>query len=384
MADTSSNLVDNVVQKLSNANDALSQKFLDSLGTYDSKYGMNRTVFDNKYSVENLTYPEDLFSSRGLYGDNYAIFHINVAEDSKILSDKNPFGGGPADTVEIGDTERLRSSMTQDGITAEGIKMASTVVAGGAAITGTKTAAGALIGAAGVGGVVAAANGKMQRQQKRLRASIALNVPNSLSIRYSTNWAADEDTMAFQSVVNMTEGGMKALNESLSSKSANLGAAAGPLTSAITAAALNVPSVGSALSAASGLTANPKKEQIFKGVDFRSFTFDYQFAPRSKTELRNVMNIINMFKYHMHPEYKDAATFVFVYPSEFDITYYHKQDENTYLHRHTSCVLKDMTINYAPNASFVSFEDGAPTQINVQLTFGELAILTKDQIKAGY
>jgi hypothetical protein len=86
----------------------------------------------------------------------------------------------------------------------------------------------------------------------------------------------------------------------------------------------------------------------------------------------------------MHPEFKDASSFIFMFPSEFDIQYYHNNEENPYLHRHTSCVLKDMNINYAPNGAFTSFENGAPTQINVQMTFVELAILTKDQIVQGY
>jgi hypothetical protein len=47
-------------------------------------------------------------------------------------------------------------------------------------------------------------------------------------------------------------------------------------------------------------------------------------------------------------------------------------------------VLTDLNINYTPNGSFTTFANGMPTQINIQMTFKELAILTKDQIQAGY
>ena len=50
------------------------------------------------------------------------------------------------------------------------------------------------------------------------------------------------------------------------------------------------------------------------------------------------------------------------------------------LHRHTSCVLKDMSVNYTPNGMFNTFDDGMPTQINVTLSFVELAILTKQNL----
>ena len=96
------------------------------------------------------------------------------------------------------------------------------------------------------------------------------------------------------------------------------------------------------------------------------------------------MKIIKEFKLHMHPEYKESGSFVFVYPSEFDIFYYHKDKENLNIHRHTSCVLKDMSVNYTPNGNFNTFDNGMPTQINVQLTFVEIAFLTKKQIADGF
>jgi hypothetical protein len=40
-----------------------------------------------------------------------------------------------------------------------------------------------------------------------------------------------------------------------------------------------------------------------------------------------------------------------------------------------------MSVNYTPNGAFNTFDDGMPTQINVQLAFLELAILTKAQIQ---
>jgi hypothetical protein len=42
-----------------------------------------------------------------------------------------------------------------------------------------------------------------------------------------------------------------------------------------------------------------------------------------------------------------------------------------------------MTINYTPNGQYTTFPDGTPTQINVQMTFKELGILTKDKIEMG-
>jgi hypothetical protein len=90
----------------------------------------------------------------------------------------------------------------------------------------------------------------------------------------------------------------------------------------------------------------------------------------------------------MHPEFKGAGEFLFIYPSEFDIIYYTSGSENQNIHKHTSCVLTEMSINYTPNGVFNTFYEsktggGMPTQINVNLTFRELQILNKELIKEG-
>lgn len=364
-----------------------------ALGSYSSPFGSASSTFEtgpgSKYDVSQMTYPTDLFSPRSEYGANYAIFYINVAEDSKLITDRGE------QTVDIDANERLRAAINQAGLSNKAIIAGSGLV-GAAAGTilgalgssggGTGGGIGGLLGAAAAGVVTAAAGGKMSRQQKRLKAAIALNIPNQLNIRYSVQYQ-EADTGMFQAAAMLGEGGLKALEEIGSNSQSTQGGpnVKGTVGSVATALALNAPGgVGDGLSAASGLTANPKKEQLFKGVDFRTFVFDYQFAPRDATESRNVLNIIKMFKLHMHPEFKDQASFIFIYPSEFDIHYYYKGVDNAAIHKHTSCVLTDMNINYTPNGVFNTFADGTPTQINVQLTFKELAILTKDQIEQGF
>jgi hypothetical protein len=82
----------------------------------------------------------------------------------------------------------------------------------------------------------------------------------------------------------------------------------------------------------------------------------------------------------MHPEFKDGDGFLYIYPSEFDIVYYSGGSENKNVHRHTSCVLKEMNVNYTPQGQFNALKTGMPVQINVDMTFLELALATKDKI----
>lgn len=345
---------------------------------------------EGDYNISSHSYPIDLYSNKKEYGGNYVVFYINVAGDSKLLSEDKVkvFSGevpprlrGPIAGQEYSKKEAIFGAALTGAVTTAGITSVSSITS---AKTDLKTfAKNTLVGAgvygAAAGIVAGSAGGKMSRQQVRLDTAIALHVPNNLSISYSMDWQTDS-TFAFQAGAVASREVAKAINTT-QNKSNFFG---GPIGDIATNIALQTPGIGSALSAASGLANNPKKEQIFKNVNYREFTFDYQFAPRNDKEARAVRQIIKMFKLHMHPEFKDANNFVYIYPSEFDIYYYNGGVENLHLNRHTSCVLKDMIINYTPNGIFNTFEDGMPTVINVQLKFLELAILTKANIKDGF
>jgi hypothetical protein len=333
---------------------------------------------DGKYDVKNHSYPSDLMTPDGTYGNSYVIFYINVATDSKLLTKHNAATVDDHTPRDRGDL--IGMNMSKVGL-AGSVGLAGAIEAGGAGalLAGKKgLATGAIAGGvAAVGvGVTTSLAPDAQRSQKRLKTAIALHIPNQLSVRYGVQWA-DEDT----SILAMANAAgteiMKAVSDDKKSDVTGTGAAI------IANLSLSKGPQAGGVSAATGLAANPKKEQVFKGVDFRTFSFEYQFFPRDVTEANNVLRIIEEFKYHMHPEFKDNNNFVYIYPSEFDIMYYANGKENKNLHRHTSCVLTDMNINYTPNGVYSTFPNGMPTQINMTLNFRELALLTKDKVKDG-
>jgi Tail-tube assembly protein len=333
---------------------------------------------DGKYDIKNHSYPSDLMAADGRYGGNYAMFYINVAIDSKLAKNE-------ANLVSVKDTPaRDRGDLIGQNMSKAGLIGSNAAVVGveayaakklgiGSTDFNAKVAATATVGV----GVAATMAPDAKRGQRRLKTAIALHIPNQLSIRYGVQWSEDDTTMLAMANAAGTEIAKAVTGQG------KLKEAGGVAQAVITNIALSKGPNAAANSAALGLAANPKKEQVFKGVDFRTFSFDYQFFPRNPQEAKNVMNIIQEFKYHMHPEFKDTNNFVYIYPSEFDILYYANGKENKNLHRHTSCVLTEVNVNYTPNGVFSTFADGQPTQINLTLSFRELALLTKDKIKDG-
>ena len=335
------------------------------------------------YKIQNFSYPNDLMSAD--YGQNYVIFYINISNDSKLLKNADGTNINAVDLSNVPPRDQgtlagmnLSQGQAMFGSAGEGIIAGGT---GGAVLAGKE---GALTGAGVTGGLAAvgvAAIGSQtssfSRQQKRLDTAIAMHIPNAFNIRYGANWG-EEETKNFAMVAAGGEAIAKAVTNF------NGDQLTGPAKAIAAAIALDKAPGAAALSAASGLATNPRKEQVFKNVDFRTFQFDYQFYPRSPEEAQNVLNIIKQFKLHMHPEFKDAANFLYIYPSEFDIYYYQGTSENLNVHRHTSCVLTEMSVNYSPQGQFTTFDNGMPTQINVSLNFRELALMTKEKIQDGF
>ena len=310
------------------------------------------------YVVDHLMYPDDLMSPvNNQYGGNYVIFYINVHEDSQLYKEaeaakniiedvppslrgevsgkftsKEVIGGaaihggitGAAEGVRKGGIGGVTISDTIRGVTGidprmfpAGEKLVNTVggaIAGGAAGMGTSLA---------LAGVAEVALGGVSKKFKRLRTAVALHVPTDLGINYSVDWSTSTDLAGMAAATTMAESIGNSLSElaktNVGQSFTDLGNAGGAGISYLVSKGLQTSGLGEFISKTSGTAANPKKEQLFRNVDFRTFSFNYQFFPRSKEEAKKVREIIKTFKLHMHPEFKDASHFLYTYPSEFDI-----------------------------------------------------------------
>ena len=359
----------------------------------------------NKYAVGIRSYPKDVTTAQL---QNYIKFYINVQSDSKIARDNS-------EELAVVQPDRSAMNSLVGKPTSSGAYTAAAAAQGAvlgfvggiaAGAAGAKDAVGAIGGVAGgaakgalggalVGGGAAAvqttvlesAGIKFGAPAKRVKEAIVLYTPQQLSVRYGMQWSEEDVGIAAALATNPELANqLQAAGESMKAGNVKDGAAqagAGIGNAAKGAISSEILKANGGLSAMTRAAGNPRKEQIFKGVDYRRFTFDYQFAPRDAAEAQAALNIIWLFKYHMHPEFKDANNFIYVYPSEFDIEYYIGERQNTSLNKISSCVLTEMNVNYSPNGVFTTFPDGTPTQINVTLNFVELETLTKERIEAG-
>ena len=150
-----------------------------------------------------------------------------------------------------------------------------------------------------------------------------------------------------------------------------------------------VPGAGdlkAAMTRTTGRAFNNNLEMVFKGVPMREFSYEFEFAPRNRKELDSAQKIINLFKFHMHPELGTGNDFIT--PSEFQITYMYMQNRNSYIPRISRCVCTSLELSHGAEGVFSTFAGdelgAAPIYTKMSLKFSETEIMTKKTIAEGF
>lgn len=141
---------------------------------------------------------------------------------------------------------------------------------------------------------------------------------------------------------------------------------------------------------------NPRMEMIYSRPEFRSFSFQFMFYPRSEKEAKSVQQIIQKFKFHQSPEIKSGTAGQFlVPPSDFNIKFFYNGQVNDNIPKiKGACILEGIDVDYAPDGfrAYESFskdgvlnpqlgKTGMPVGIRMTLNFREIEMMTKDAYK---
>ena len=141
---------------------------------------------------------------------------------------------------------------------------------------------------------------------------------------------------------------------------------------------------GGFIQAGLGLAVNNHLSVGYKGPSgFRDHTFAFKFFPKNKPESDTVKDILEDFHNGSTPRktgtFKAAglnASAFFQSPRHWTIKFLTNGRPNEYLHEIKTSVITQMQTNYDP-ISMVSFhQDGSPVQIDLNLTFKEIELVT--------
>ena len=134
-----------------------------------------------------------------------------------------------------------------------------------------------------------------------------------------------------------------------------------------------------------GAVMNPNMELLFNGPHLRNFSYAFTLAPRNKQEAMQVIKIIRFFKQGMAPIRSKSRLFL-KSPHTFRIAYKQNAGQNAafgtndhpYLNKFKECALRSFGVNYTPNGSYSTYEDGVMTAYQITMNFNEMSPIYND------
>ena len=311
-------------------------------------------------------FPKDVFENQQL--GHYMVFYVNVQDRSKYYYGGTDGYNGP----DAGFANTEDSSKGYNGLRSQSdrLKVRNNKITGKNLSTDKQDLSKSGRNSAALQGL-----SSVRKTTTRIKDSIALYLPPNV---VDTTTASYEDTPTgilgvattdlIRSVSAFNEDdfemigkvGAKAMKETFQEILKNLG---GGAIEALTGAEGAIPLANKVF----GRADNPFVEVFFNTMNIRTFTYNFNFAPRNEDETMEIQQIIQLFRFHMAPDLQEVNSRYLTLPSEFDIHYMYKaQDgnsyENDYYGRIGTCVLENVAVNYTPGDKVRSFADGAPTQ----------------------
>lgn len=127
------------------------------------------------------------------------------------------------------------------------------------------------------------------------------------------------------------------------------------------------------LSRSTGQILNPNLELLFTGVALRSFTFDFNFVPRSDIEGEKVKEIIRVFKKAMSARKTSGISNLLIKaPNVFRLSYKTGDLNHPFLNKFKIMALDNMSVNYTASGQYATYDNGTPVHMQMQLSFKEL------------
>lgn len=185
--------------------------------------------------------------------------------------------------------------------------------------------------------------------------SVYLPLPNDIQNNYSLSWEMSDLR------------GTKALVDLFS---------ADGLSGAASSLYNNVPGLlfDKLAKVATAQTPNPKKQALFNGIEPRTFSFNWMFAPQSLREAEQIDRIVGVLTRHSLPSLETENSAFFQFPSEFIIEYHNVVG----FPKSSTCVCTGVNINKSPN-SVQLLQSGHTVQTQLSMTFLETELLRKQK-----
>lgn len=122
-------------------------------------------------------------------------------------------------------------------------------------------------------------------------------------------------------------------------------------------------------------TPNPRKQALFKGIEPRTFTFEFTFSPHSLKEAEQIQRIVREMTRYTLPSLESNTSDFFQFPHEFMIKFHNVAG----FPELANCVCTSVNTNYNPSQLNL-LQSGHAVQTQMSLQFLETELMRKQRI----
>ena len=240
--------------------------------------------------------------------------------------------------------------------------------------------------------------------------SIMLPIPQDLSNAIAAGWQGKAFTgMGRAAISAMAGGSMDALTQKMGDFTGNMKAIQDSLTTSV----LNlVPGVGGNLDAndisgaTRGVVLNPNAELLYDSPELREIGMSFKMVPRNNEEAQIIRAICQAFRKAALPTWgggdgplqglrqlnkdgtvgkKEAKTtsgenFIRV-PRLCKFTFMQGNKPHEYLTQFKPCAMSGVTVNFTPDNTYATYNDGAPVATELRINFQETKLIFAGEVK---
>lgn len=333
-----------------------------------SIYSLSKGVID--YNPTNINYNQGSGNARDLTSDSKFYVYPNDKQDQEHYmlfdiiqrKDKSNLNVSPNPHSDVSFANNNSGGVNNPGATIQAQRL-NTVIYG----------ANRFFGEGGKIGIIPTGTGA----ERSVVSSMAIYMPQTLKFNLTADYGPAEIGAAIGAIASAKDFFTSGFDTS------NLGAVVQQAGKTLTGLSSFFTGglgsgIGAALQRRTGIAPAAMTEMIFNGIDYREFSFDFKFTPRSKEESDIVHNMIRLFKLAMLPErYGTGSIAAYKVPFEFVIRFMKGTKINPYIEQIGLCALT--AVNVSHGDKFSTHSSGDPVTTDLTLTFRELELIEKQR-----
>jgi len=227
---------------------------------------------------------------------------------------------------------------------------------------------------------------------------IILPMPQDIGTELKGNWEAKSFSRVGKTAIAALAGNLGGAASAMGDPKGNIDA----ILAALKTAGLNkIPGVGGNVSmndftgSTQGIILNPNAETLYGSPDLREIGMSFKLVPRDEAESKRLYEIYQTFRSAASPTFGaegdynfknsndnkkiEGENFIRV-PHLCQFTFMKGAKAHPYIIQYKPCAITRVQVNYTPDGTYATYDDGAPVALELQLGFQETKLIYSTEI----